>query len=389
MHSLNKIEQEIRLKAVFDSVMMGIMVINQHGIIETSNQAIIRLLGYTEKELIGKKFRELLSEKSRKPFDNYLYHYPVQENDEMNPETIELFVKKKKGSLVPIEFSITPPMQEYNHLFVALIHDISQRKRLEREVVRQIETKEAIEEKLEKEQELSELKSRFVSMASHEFRTPLAGILSSLNLVERYLNAEADAWEAFPHQARVLNHFEKIKESVRNLTSILNEFLSLAKLEEGIIKCKWETFDLNELITAALEELQTLCRAGQKISYHFEGKETLCELDYNMTRNIINNLVSNAIKYSGDKTQIFVRAGITQEKIRLDVKDQGVGIPDEEQQKLFGRFFRAKNVTNIQGTGLGLNIVKKYLDLMGGSISFISKQNEGTTFTVHLPTKKP
>lgn len=238
---------------------------------------------------------------------------------------------------------------------------------------------------LNKERELNELKSRFVSMASHEFRTPLATVLSSVNLVSRH--AEVN------NQEGIDKHVGRIRNSIRNLTSILNDFLSLEKLEQGKVQLKPEPFNMCDLAKTVVEEIEGLTKANQRVALEVLPNETedVCVidgLDQQLLRNILFNLLSNAVKYSNAGDEISIQVQIANE-LTISVKDQGIGIPLEEQQHLFERFFRAKNATNIQGTGLGLNIVQKHVDLMGGSINFESALGEGTTFVISLPIQKP
>jgi signal transduction histidine kinase len=228
---------------------------------------------------------------------------------------------------------------------------------------------------LEKERELNELKSRFVTMASHEFRTPLGTILSSASLIGKY--------ETNEHQTKREKHIDRIKAAVSNLTEILNDFLSLEKLEEGVVRCQMVRINGKQLLSETIDDLKGISRNGQTIELVYEGNEEIFA-DPQLMKNIIINLVSNAIKYSKDDGQITVSSAVTSERFELNITDRGIGIPLEDQKNIFDRFFRATNAGNIQGTGLGLNIVKKYVELMDGSISFVSSE-EGTTFTVSLP----
>lgn len=231
---------------------------------------------------------------------------------------------------------------------------------------------------LEKEIQLNELKSRFVSMASHEFRTPLSTILSSATLAGKYTSEE--------DQDKRIRHLDRIRASVKNLTSILNDFLSIDKLEEGKVEVTKTTFSVNELITEAIEELEPYLKEEQHIIFDNKTAKTIqVNSDRNVIKNILINLLSNASKYSGKGKEIIIELNILNEGIQINITDKGIGIPQEEQEHLFNRFFRAGNVTNIEGTGLGLNIVKKYLTLVDGDISFKSKEHTGTTFTVIIP----
>jgi len=235
-----------------------------------------------------------------------------------------------------------------------------------------------IKKMLEREKQLNELKSRFVSMASHEFRTPLSTILSSTTLAQKYCSPE--------QEEKRLKHLNRIKSSVKNLTSILNDFLSIDKLEAGKVHVNITSFNLQELIEEVIEEMGTYLKDGQKIENNCSIEQKEISTDRNVLKNVLINLLSNASKYSGnDKTITLYISQKKNQPFHIEVVDQGIGIPLEEQKHLFERFFRAKNVTNIQGTGLGLNIVKKYIDIIKGDISFESTPEVGTKFLIEIP----
>jgi hypothetical protein len=241
----------------------------------------------------------------------------------------------------------------------------------------------------EQENELFEMKTRFLSIASHEFRTPLAGILSSLNLINRYLEADQQAWLKFKNKEKVENHLSKINESVKNLTTILSKFLALGNIEKGDIPVKFTSFDLKKTIESQRSQFQQISKPGQKILYHHKGKETSVFLDKYLLKNIMNNLFSNAIKFSHENAEIQLRSELQGDTIKIEISDNGIGIPEEDQNKIFSRFHRAGNALSFQeGTGLGLSIVKNYVGLMNGSITFESKLNRGTTFYITLPNRK-
>lgn len=230
---------------------------------------------------------------------------------------------------------------------------------------------------LEREKTMNEMKSRFVSFASHEFRTPLSSILSSASLIAQYKETEQDE--------KRMKHVERISSSVRNLTEILNDFLSLAKLESGVVEADSSKFNLPELLIGVVEEMDGMVgKKNQKIKYYHEGEETI-EQSNKLLKNILLNLLSNASKYSPEEKNIELTSSVINNRVTINVKDNGIGIPEEDQKKLFTEFFRAGNVGSIEGTGLGLNIIKKYVELLNGTISFVSKSTEGTTFTVEFP----
>ncbi|HMU03037.1 MAG TPA: HAMP domain-containing sensor histidine kinase [Saprospiraceae bacterium] len=214
-------------------------------------------------------------------------------------------------------------------------------------------------------------------MASHEFRTPLSTILSSVSLIGRYTETA--------QQENRDKHILKIKSSVTHLTGILNDFLSMNKLEEGKTKPIFEDFDICELIKEITEELKTIVKQGQTLQTICTFDQKIVRSDVKIVKNIMINLISNAIKYSPENAEILCNLDRNGNEISFSVIDKGIGIPDDEQKHLFDRFFRASNVTNIEGTGLGLNIVKGYVEILGGNISFESTRYVGSKFTITIP----
>lgn len=221
------------------------------------------------------------------------------------------------------------------------------------------------------------MKSRFVSLASHEFRTPLSAILSSVSLIEHY---------TAPEQAQKRDkHVARIKSSVKNLTNILDDFLSLEKLEQGRVNVQGTAFNLQSFVEDVIDEMDDMIkRKAQTVHFNFEGDVFICQ-DKTILRNVLLNLLSNAVKYSPEEKNIWIRANVYHKGVALSVKDEGIGIPEEAQQALFEKFYRADNAVNIQGTGLGLYIVKRYMELIEGTISFTSIVGRGTTFVLYFP----
>lgn len=247
-------------------------------------------------------------------------------------------------------------------------------------VTKQKELQEEQVKALAKEKELGEMKSRFVSMASHEFRTPLSAILSSASLIEKYEEKE--------QQDKRIKHTTRIKSSVSNLTSILNDFLSFDKLSSNAVDCNYSEVNVCEVIKYAVDEVSTFKKASQEITINLQNETCMAKTDEKILKNILLNLLSNGLKYSGVDGLVKISLKVTTDSIVIEVSDNGIGIPYNEQSRLFERFFRAENVSNIQGTGLGLNIVKKYTEILKGTISFQSEEGVGTTFKVELPQEK-
>lgn len=253
------------------------------------------------------------------------------------------------------------------------IENIEVRNKLEEKVK---ERTSELADALEREKKTHEMKSAFVSMASHELRTPLGTILSSATLAGTYSQPDQQ-----PNREK---HLGRIKSSVNHLTDLLNDFLSIGRLEEGKVQIDTERFNLKEFFQDISAELDGMKKTQQNIRIGYIGAEEV-HLDKKILRNIMLNLLSNAIKYSND--DIDLGAEVKDNTVTLTVKDQGIGIPEGQQKNMFNKFFRASNASAIQGTGLGLNIVKLYVDLLGGNIDFTSVEREGTTFVITLPDR--
>jgi signal transduction histidine kinase len=240
-------------------------------------------------------------------------------------------------------------------------------------------SKHELSDALKAEKDLGELKSRFVSMASHEFKTPLSTILSSAYLLDKYNDLEEPAKRS--------KHITRIKNAVNDMKLILDDFLSLDKLDEGLIKVDVISINAENIfreIEAIISEMQVNSKPGQTIEFTHTGNNDVL-IDERLLKNICVNLLSNAIKFSPENSIIKIACIISENDFILSIKDNGIGISEEDKQHLFERFFRAKNAFNIQGTGLGLHIVGKYLELMNGTIEIESGLNKGSVFTIHIP----
>lgn len=385
--------------ALFYHATEGILVVNQQGEIVRINPSAERLFGYEPDELLGQPIEVLIPHKFAGAHVEYRKNYTGSPHARSMGAGIDLFGRKKNGSEFPVEVSLSPYANEQERYIIGFIIDITLRKQAEQklksysaelekqvknrtlileEAIDELEkTKEDLHQALAKERELGELKSRFVSMASHEFRTPLTTILSSLSLVTKYSDAN--------DKENQLKHVNKIKASINNLTDILNDFLSVSKFEEGKIENRPEELNLYQFLEDIVNEMQQMAHNGQTLQLNYTGNHT-ANIDSKLLKHVLFNLISNAIKFSPQNGVVEVNVDVPPgERIVISVKDNGIGISEEDQKHLFERFFRGQNATHIQGTGLGLNIVANYIDLMGGNINFESKETQGTKFIITIP----
>ncbi len=360
-------EYQRKLEAIINSAVDGIIIIDTKGIIEEINPAAAKVFGYEKQEVLGKNVKMLMPQNHSTRHDQYINNHLNTGVKKIIGIGREVWGLKKTGELFPFRLGISKVKLSDRIIFTGIIHDLSDRVRAEES-----------ELALKKEQQLNELKSRFVSLASHEFRTPLSTISSSIDLISSYEKPE------FLEKRK--KHINRIVSNVEVLTDILNDFLSISKLEEGKIKPQAITFNLKAMVNEILDAVEDSNKKRQIFVLEFNGSEQVY-LDKKLLNNILLNLLSNSIKYSEENKTITISINV-ENTIEISVKDEGIGIPASEQNQLFERFFRANNVSNIQGTGLGLNIVKRYTELMNGEIYFSSIEGRGTTFNLQFPNNK-
>lgn len=377
---------------LFSSAAEGLVVVDGKGLICLCNPRLGELFGYEPRELLGQPVEVLIPAAVRDRHHRQRSDYQRDPHQRPMGSGLELNGQRRDGSTFAVEVSLNHFQVSDERYVMGLVSDVSRRRQAERELHRtnqeleqRVEQRTAdlkraeqsVREALEAEKELNSLKSRFVSMASHEFRTPLSTIMSSVDLIARYAEG--------PQKDKVERHVSKIRGKVRELTTMLNDFLSLDKLEQGMVRCTPQEVDVVHLCIELVEELRSLCKPGQEIDFDHEGSERVVVQDKQMLAHILSNLLSNAIKYSPANERMSLTTRLADGILHIEVRDRGMGIPKEDQQHLFERFFRASNAFTVQGTGLGLNIVRKYLDLMGGHISFTSEPGQGTTFVASIP----
>jgi len=400
------IREQEKFEAVFQNASLGILVIDRTGTITLANNFLITLFGSSdESELIGKTLEILTPQRShrRHSTDRDYFNEPPT----TRPMGIgrDLFGITKGGRELPLEISLSSYSNDDGTFSIAFISDITSRieaqnklkeQRLElasmnkkmealneelekkveartsklQETMQKLEaSKDELSKALSKEKDLSDLKSAFVSMASHEFRTPLSTILSSASLLAKYKLTQ--------DQEKRDRHIQRIKSSVINLNNILNEFLSLRKIEDGKITAHESVFDIKELVSLQINEMAEILKPGQKVTYSHTGNNEV-KLDEVLFKNILINLLSNAIKFSAENKPVFITTNVNDRELTFVIKDEGMGISKKDQAHLSEIFFRAANAINIPGTGLGLHIVSKYVEMMNGTIEIKSELDKGT-----------
>jgi PAS domain S-box-containing protein len=428
------------LESLFEYSTIGMVITNQRGAIVDANQCAEQQFGYTRNEMKGNTIEMLLPDRYRSKHQ----HYRKEFHQAPSPRTMgagrDLHAKKKDGTEFPVEISLSHFNSSGETFVIAYVVDISVRKQNEaivlaqktaleetteeikrmnldleqrvegrtkmlKETLHELEKSRAeLSEALEKEKELSDLKSRFVTMASHEFRTPLSTILSSTYLIEQYQSPDE-------LQDKRNKHLQRIRTAVGGMKAILEDFLSIGKLEEGAVQTNLTRIPLTTFENTCLtciQNLQTHYHQYQISFYPFPAPEKMnwtVSTDLNLVQNIINNLLSNAAKFSPKNPTVHFRLDIVNKRnnppihptvsvgnenlkdrkcLVISIQDHGIGIAEEEMYRLYDRFFRAKNASNIQGTGLGLHIVSRYVELLNGFLVCSSKLEEGTLFELYL-----
>lgn len=415
--SLSNIDNIHQFEALFNFATIGIVVTDNEGKIINFNRYAETQFGYSRAEAVGELVDILLPDSMHMRHAQYRNKYYELPEPRIMGHGRDLFAKNKDGTTFPVEVSLSHYVIKEKLFVIAFVIDITVRKEQESQAVAQnqelervttairtlnLELEQKVEDRtkmlrealvelelskeelklaFENEKELGELKSRFATMASHEFRTPLSTILSSAFLLEQYNSVNADP--------KIEKHILRIKGAVSGMKNILEEFLSLGKLEEGLVQAKMETVDpstAENIVKELLQELDGLI-TGQQINFagHLEKPFWI---DKSLLKNILSNIISNAIKFTAENGIIDITVLQEEGMLVLHVKDNGIGISEEDQPHLFQRFFRARNALNIQGTGLGLHIVGKYLELMNGTISLKSRLNEGTVITLSIPQNR-
>jgi PAS domain S-box-containing protein len=403
------------LSILLSAVPEGVIIVDVHQKIVKANESVEKIFGYDNNELIDKHLNILIPPKYRAGHKAHFSSFLNQKGHRQMGQGGNFYGIRKDGSIFPLEIGLNNFNINQDNFVMALISDISIRKqqeqerqklneelemevdkrtkdlkkaitdlkklndKLETENQKRIEAENDAKSALKKEQELNELKTKFLSLVSHEFKTPLSGILTSTMLLGKYVLAE--------QQNKRDKHIKTITEEVHYLNNILNDFLSVEKLEKGKINYKAHEFKLSKVINEVVYNANVLLKEGQLIKYPKDIDDISLYQDEKILELNLSNLINNAIKYSPENSIIDIDVSQDDQITTFKITDEGIGIPEQDQKHIFERYFRAENVLHTQGTGIGLNIVKGHLENLKGSITFNSFEKKGSTFIMELPNK--
>jgi PAS domain S-box-containing protein len=388
------------------SVSEGVIIVDSQQYIVEANESAERMFGYGRRELIQLHLHVLIPKNYHAHHGNHFKGFMKQGAQRQMGKGRDIYGAHKNGSIFPVDAGLNPFTLYDKKYVMALVTDISVRKQQEEEIqklnaelevkvidrtkelnetisqleienIKRIEAEKDANIALKRERELNELKTKFLSLVSHEFKTPLSGILTSTILLGKYKLAE--------QQEKRDKHIKTITDKVHYLNNILNDFLSIEKLETGNINYNFSTFKLSKVVNEVVYNANILLKEGQIINYPDHIDEMSLMQDEKIIELTLSNLIHNAIKYSSENTVVDIKIIQDDQITTLKVIDDGIGIPKIDQKNIFNRYFRAENVLLTQGTGIGLNIVKTHIENLGGTIGFKSEENKGTIFTITIP----
>jgi hypothetical protein len=361
-----------------EGISEGIIVVNTKQEIVATNSSTEEMFGYGKDELIGKQLDCIIPNRYHRKHDDHFSSFMEKSEKRKMGHGRDLSGLRKNGEEFPVEAGLNPFNLYGNRYVMALVTDITDRKNYTQNLEQTVQERtKQLTDALEKEKELNELKTRFLSLVSHEFKTPLSSILTSVTLLSKYKETE--------QQEKREKHVDTIKSKVRQLDSILNDFLSVERLELGKVNYVIEEFPLSRVINEVVYDANMLLKTGQKIEYPDNVDEFQITFDEKTLALALSNLLQNAIKYSPEDTTIKILFTIEEEFLILQIIDQGIGIPADQQKYIFDRYFRAENALLNQGTGIGLNISKQHLANLNTTLTFESEENVGSTFTIRIP----
>ncbi len=375
---VNSANEMINLIKNANAIIIGL---DSRGYITEWNKMSFDVTGYEHNEVYAEKIdRVLLDNKSKASF-LYLLNRVLEKGPVAN---FEVEVNTKLDSRKTLLLSATPKLNSSNQTIgITLVgQDITELTAYRTSLEKMVEERTTeLREAMEKEKEILALKERFVSIASHEFRVPLSSIAFSANFIKSNLTK-------LSHE-ELTNKLNNVEKLTKHMTYLLDDVLTYGKTESGKIQLMLSEIDIEELVYKLIEDLASSRKKSHRIVTRIKNVPKTITTDETLLRSILTNLLSNAIKFSPDNKEILLEVTTTENMLHISVKDQGIGISEDEINMIFEPFLRSKYVNKIQGTGLGLSIVKKSVELLNGEIKVVSELNKGTTFTVTFPHTTP
>lgn len=366
-------DQQRWLKAILDNLVDGIIVFDERGRIDSINPAGAYIFGYEREELLGQPIARLLPTLPETPSWRELRDFL----DHLSQLGDEVEGRRKDGSIFPMYFAVSRINLDDRRIYAAIIQDFTERKFLEA----QLWDKERLNLELEKERELRDLKNRFISMMSHDLKTPLAAIRLANSMLRQYGERASEAEKR--------ESYDAIDQQVDYLTELINDVMTISRTDFTGAELTLEAVDLETYCRDIIEEMQLAHRMQCCLEFSGTNARVEAQIDKRLIRRAITNLLSNAIKYSpAPMSPVRLELRVVDDHALIRVSDQGIGIPEDDMKRLFEPFHRAANVGAISGTGLGLAITKQAVDLHGGTIRVESELGKGTTFTIDLPLKR-
>ena len=372
-------DQEI-FNILLDAVSEGVILVDaQQKMVEANASAEI-MFGYDRKELLNQSINILVPKNHQARHDEQFEDFVQRKEQRKMGQGRDILGARKDGSIFPIETSLNPFSIYGKNFTMALVVDITERKNYTTKLEETVSKRtEELKLALASEKDLNELKTKFLSLVSHEFKTPLSCILTSTMLLSKYKMLE--------QQEKRDKHIKIISDEVHYLNKILNDFLSVDKLDKGKVNYKFKTFQLSRVVNEVVYNANLLLKEGQQINYPENIDDFSLYQDEKIVELSLSNLVHNALKYSSENTIVDIIISQNEKTTVFRVIDNGIGIPLKDQKNIFNRYFRAENVLLTQGTGIGLNVVKDHIENLNGKIYFESVEHEGSVFTIELPNK--
>ncbi len=359
------------LEAVLDNLVDGILMFDETGKVQSVNRAGAYIFGYAADELPGKNIRILIpslaNDASQKELKQLL--------EQVSGLGDELEGQRKDGRIFPMYFAVSEVPVDHHRLYSAIIQDFTERKFMES----QVWEKERLNIELEKERELRDVKNRFISMMSHDLKSPLAAIRLANSMLRNYGDRSSPEEKTETYDA--------IDQQVEHLTEMINDVMTISRQDFTGAELDRQIVDLETYCRDIIEELQLAYRMKRTLNFNGTNRRIEALIDTKLMRRALTNLLTNAIKYSPEGKPVNMDLAYADCRAIIKISDQGIGIPKEDLPRLFEPFNRASNVGSIPGTGLGLAITKQAIDLHGGSISVASEVGKGTTFTIMLPAE--